>query len=423
MTTQMKRSFLALLGAKGRLAAACVAASVVFGPLAAAPKDVALVVVNADYRDLADFDASRRGELVRDALAAAGFEVTLINNATSGALLSALRRMSLSPDPNAAAVFYFSGYARQMRGRNLMLAKNARPRQSFDFVTQGIDLAAVQRALENAGGRMQLLVLDGAYPEPTLDGLEGVEPGLAPPSPGSRSTIVLSAPPGTMLAGPQGGAELAEAFVTALARPEEPMAVLSARFLAEADRRAGRKLVVSLGAEANLPLLAPAEPVPEPEPEPEPQAALPEPQPEPQPTPVPEPEAAPEPVVRRPEPEPVPEPEAEAPQTVTTGAGAGSEQSTGFVAAPRTEPVPEPETPPVTAALSPEEFEATLSFDDRRQIQLALRALGLYQFGIDGLFGPGTRRAIKTFQRLRGFEDTGLINAAQREVLFEIAGL
>lgn len=53
----------------------------------------------------------------------------------------------------------------------------------------------------------------------------------------------------------------------------------------------------------------------------------------------------------------------------------------------------------------------------RRQVQLRLQALGHDTRGADGVFGSGTRRAITTWQRERGYAATGYLDAAQLRVL------
>ncbi len=54
-----------------------------------------------------------------------------------------------------------------------------------------------------------------------------------------------------------------------------------------------------------------------------------------------------------------------------------------------------------------------LSREQRRQIQRDLSILDIDPKGIDGLFGPGSRKAIGTWQRRNGEEATGFLTAAQ----------
>ncbi len=400
----------------------------------AAAKDVALVVVNADYRDITDFEAGQVSAPVRDALEAAGFHVKTINDATSGVMLSELRRMALDADPEATVVFYYAGYARQLEGRNFLVAKNARLDRPFDLVTQGVGVNSVLNALSNAGGRLQFVVIDGAYPAREIDDLPDMERGLAEIAAEDRAAVVLGTAPGEMLSGPVGAAELAEAFAATLADPgpEATMGEIVARFSAEAERRAGRDVYVALGGsavaltlvagaeeEAEAPELAAAEPAAEAAEPVQPSGFQPGPGAE-----EPEAEAA---------------AEAEEPAPADPAEAEGERQRLGFVPAPQAgdpaEPAPEPEAEPepepateaelaaaAERALSPQEFETQLTDEERREIQRALQDLGLYLLAIDADFGPGTRRAIRNFQRLRGFAETGVLDAAQTEVLLEFAG-
>lgn len=61
-----------------------------------------------------------------------------------------------------------------------------------------------------------------------------------------------------------------------------------------------------------------------------------------------------------------------------------------------------------------EALESGLSYGDRREVQTALRSLGLYTLGVDGIFGPGTRRAIRSYQQRIGSPQTGYLTASER---------
>ncbi|MBY6068106.1 trypsin-like peptidase domain-containing protein [Leisingera aquaemixtae] len=63
--------------------------------------------------------------------------------------------------------------------------------------------------------------------------------------------------------------------------------------------------------------------------------------------------------------------------------------------------------------------ESTLSREERMQLQVALKAAGFYNSGIDGAFGRGTRASMSDWQAARGFEPTGVLTTAQRQVLMD----
>lgn len=124
-------------------------------------------------------------------------------------------------------------------------------------------------------------------------------------------------------------------------------------------------------------------------------------------------------------------------QAGTTAAGRGAElSSAGSVASPQPpapqaapepaaqQPVPQPA--PQAAPALPEETlaearasEGQLSREERELIQMALAWDGYYTLGIDGAFGPGTRRAMSEYQAAMGFEETGVLTTRQRTELVE----
>ncbi|WP_226553092.1 serine protease [Celeribacter naphthalenivorans] len=77
------------------------------------------------------------------------------------------------------------------------------------------------------------------------------------------------------------------------------------------------------------------------------------------------------------------------------------------------EPVDLDETPAEARA-----SERALDRPAREALQTALHFAGVYNSGIDGAFGPGTRNAMAEWQALQGYETTGVLTTRQRaEVL------
>lgn len=110
--------------------------------------------------------------------------------------------------------------------------------------------------------------------------------------------------------------------------------------------------------------------------------------------------------------------------------------------APATKPQPTPDTtppgdttqrapaapsepaPPQTEPASAPEIDIELPFAslDRAEvieIQTALRKHGFYVMAVDGLPGPGTRRAVRAFQSRIGAPETGVLTERQRRLLLE----
>lgn len=88
--------------------------------------------------------------------------------------------------------------------------------------------------------------------------------------------------------------------------------------------------------------------------------------------------------------------------------------------APGPAPAPPAEPAPVSDAERAERALG-LGLAERRRVQQGLRADGLYDGSIDGLVGPGTRRAIRAWQRRAGEAETGFLTAGQFRALSERA--
>lgn len=81
-------------------------------------------------------------------------------------------------------------------------------------------------------------------------------------------------------------------------------------------------------------------------------------------------------------------------------------------------PAPEPaiveETPKQARA-----SEATLSAEQRVELQAALQWFGHYTAALDGAIGPGTRGSMAAWQTANGLEPTGILTTRQRQMLVD----
>src|SRR5262245_7401884 len=84
-------------------------------------------------------------------------------------------------------------------------------------------------------------------------------------------------------------------------------------------------------------------------------------------------------------------------------------------------------TPPAqtqTAVVTPPApDEPTLTNSERVEVQQQLSVLGFYKSNVDGDFGPGTRKAIKSFQRANRLEATGYLTETTIATLAEKASV
>ena len=83
-------------------------------------------------------------------------------------------------------------------------------------------------------------------------------------------------------------------------------------------------------------------------------------------------------------------------------------------AAPQPKPEPADETP-----AQARRSEQRLTRDERKELQVALKAGGFYASAIDGAFGRGTRGSMAAWQAAFGHEETGVLTTRQRQQLLD----
>lgn len=83
-------------------------------------------------------------------------------------------------------------------------------------------------------------------------------------------------------------------------------------------------------------------------------------------------------------------------------------------------PEPEPEPEPQVADETPAEArrsERSLTRDERKELQVALKWADFYTGAIDGAYGRGTRGSMGQWQEANGYERTGILTTLQRAAL------
>jgi formylglycine-generating enzyme required for sulfatase activity len=78
---------------------------------------------------------------------------------------------------------------------------------------------------------------------------------------------------------------------------------------------------------------------------------------------------------------------------------------------PAAPPAPQPQAPAIPNEAAEAERALGLSVEAVRNVQLWLMALGHAPGSVDGVIGPATRRALRSFQRAVGAPETGLLSA------------
>lgn len=336
------------------------AAGTGFAAEAGAPMHQALVVGNGAYQQLAQPEqCPTSARYLADAFRQLQFEVEEIVDGTNGRISAGIFRLARPAGADALTVVYFCGYGVMFEDRAFLIPVKADLGGPFRVLTEGILAKSIYAAIEQSGAGQGLVVLDVVE----TAGEEGQAGFVLPPPPGNVVTLVASgvAPsfPGLV------GLRLSKDVL----QPDAELGAVLSTIFEEPGADPGRS--VDLSGLPREPVMLRAGPLDAPS--------------------TTEESAAPSPPPAAEEPAPP------APVEATASAPGAPAESAADEAPPADEPG----------------FALSLSVDDRRKIQTALRRLGFYDGGIDGDFGPGTRAAVARYQEDAGEPATGRLTPAQ----------
>ncbi len=141
---------------------------------------VALVIGNGAYQHLDGLpNPPADARAIAGALWNVGFEVIEVIDADLGQTLAAMTTFARRLRPGTEALFYYAGHAVQWNGANFLLPVSAQVGSSADLLSQAINAAAIVQVMENAGARLNLVILDSCRDNPFGDGIAEGSSGLA----------------------------------------------------------------------------------------------------------------------------------------------------------------------------------------------------------------------------------------------------
>jgi Caspase domain len=177
------------------LGLAVLAAVVVSYPLhAAAERRVALVIGNNAYDELGRLNNPvNDAKLMARSLRQLGFEVVEHTDADQNVMKRAIQdfgRRIERAGRDTISLFYYAGHGVEVNGINYLLPIKARVQRVGDVEIEAVDAGVVLRQMEEAGSRVNIVILDACRNNPLPRGLRSSAQGLA----------TMDAPPGSLIA-------------------------------------------------------------------------------------------------------------------------------------------------------------------------------------------------------------------------------
>jgi hypothetical protein len=169
---------------------------------AAAENRVALVIGNGAYEGLERLkNPVSDARLMGRALRTAKFDVAEHMDADDRTMKRAIqefgRRIATS-GRDTVSVFYYAGHGLQVNGLNYLVPTKARIQREGDVEIEAVDAGLALRQMEDAGSRVNIMILDACRNNPLPRGLRSLSRGLATINAPQGSLIAYSTAPGSV---------------------------------------------------------------------------------------------------------------------------------------------------------------------------------------------------------------------------------
>jgi len=188
------------------LAFSCAAAlaqdrQLVIAPVKPAPageRRVALVIGNSSYKSSPLRNPVKDARAMAEALAATGFKVTVVEDATETAMRRAIRTFGDELLSGGVGLFYYAGHGMQVRGRNYLIPVNADIEREDEVEDQAVDANLVLGKMDSAKNALNLMILDACRNNPFARTFRSAAQGLAQMDAPSGTLVAFATAPGSV---------------------------------------------------------------------------------------------------------------------------------------------------------------------------------------------------------------------------------
>ena len=158
---------------------------------------LALVIGNATYDSAPLRNPVNDARAMAAALRDLGFEVTALENASLTEMKRAIDDFGDGlRSSGGVGLFYFSGHGVQVQGRNFIVPVGVRMKGERDVEYESVDVGRVLGKMEDAGNRMNLVILDACRDNPFARSFRSAVSGLASLDAASGTFVAYATAPG-----------------------------------------------------------------------------------------------------------------------------------------------------------------------------------------------------------------------------------
>src|SRR5262249_19609116 len=139
----------------------------------------ALVIGNSAYRQAPLHNPVPDAQAMTATLAALGFTVRKLENASLGQMHEAIRQFGDTLTQGGVGLFYFAGHGVQVKGQNFLIPVDADIEREDEVAYKGMDANQVLAKMASANNRLNLVILDACRDNPFARSFRSSASGLA----------------------------------------------------------------------------------------------------------------------------------------------------------------------------------------------------------------------------------------------------
>jgi uncharacterized protein YcfL len=134
---------------------------------------VALVIGNNDYvgRLSKLSNPINDAQVIRDILKERGFQVIYVEDSNKKSMKQSLDRFYRKIQQGGVGMFYFSGHGIEVEGQNYLIPIDAKIEAKSDTEYEAVALSKITKQMQNAGNRLNIVVLDACRNDPFSRGV------------------------------------------------------------------------------------------------------------------------------------------------------------------------------------------------------------------------------------------------------------
>jgi uncharacterized caspase-like protein len=193
-------------------------------PAPSGERRIALVIGNSAYKASPLKNPVNDARAIAKALAATGFSVTVIEDASQTTMRRAIRQFGDDLNGGGVGVFYYAGHGMQVKGRNFLIPVNADIEREDEVEDGAVDANFVMQKMDSAKNALNLIILDACRNNPFARSFRSGAQGLAQMDAPSGTLVAFATAPGSVASDGDGANGLYTKHLLAnLAQPGLPV--------------------------------------------------------------------------------------------------------------------------------------------------------------------------------------------------------